>query len=449
MKRPLILGLIALFAALSSATAGEVYVPFASNQSVNGTLYRTKVWVTNPTVTSRSFTTTFIEQGANGTTQAGSPTSLSLPAGGTILLGTVAPDGKTGVLEVNGAPQLVVEARVEAITGASAIVASADVPVVSTANVMAAGATANLLGLERTARGTTTDFALVNLSREAAQCTVKAYRANNSQIAQTAILALAPLSLRAIPEAFAILGVSSISDARFAVSCDKQFFTLARVYRQGGPDLVFVTPSPTLTGDLVPGSTTGGGSGGSGGGTPGPSPGSVVFRSPGTFLNATQALSEADFEMPLPAGSSYKRAVIDFDLFADRFPPGLFTSLMALRRNDRTLFYGLLVRGDRQKTILDMGKTDDVVTGSNGGPWSERTNYHVSVVYDTQAGTLVFRLSRGGAVVETLSGRINHFDLRPNDRTIVLNFGQTGIADGAYFPPLGWQFSNLVATFEP
>jgi hypothetical protein len=30
-----------------------------------------------------------------------------------------------------------------------------------------------------------------------------------------------------------------------------------------------------------------------------------------------------------------------------------------------------------------------------------------------------------------------------------VDFGQKGVADGAYFPPVGWQFSNLKVVFEP
>jgi hypothetical protein len=30
-----------------------------------------------------------------------------------------------------------------------------------------------------------------------------------------------------------------------------------------------------------------------------------------------------------------------------------------------------------------------------------------------------------------------------------VDFGMAGVADGAYFPPIGWKYSNLKVTFEP
>jgi hypothetical protein len=109
----------------------------------------------------------------------------------------------------------------------------------------------------------------------------------------------------------------------------------------------------------------------------------------------------------------------------------------------------MIVRNDRNKTILDMGVDDDVVQGSNNGPWREKTNYKIKFEYDTESSLLTSTVSRGGAVVERLTGRINHFDLNPKDKVIRVDFGQKGVADGAYFPPLGWQFSNLKVVFEP
>jgi hypothetical protein len=140
-------------------------------------------------------------------------------------------------------------------------------------------------------------------------------------------------------------------------SCDQQFFPYALIYKPGASETAFVTPSQTLDGDLVTGAGGGGGQGGT-----------VVFQQAGTYLAARQGASYKSFTLPLVDGVRYKKATVDFDMFIDRFPKGLFAGVMSLRRNDRTLFYGLIIRGDRQKTVLDMGIKDDVVTGGNGGP---------------------------------------------------------------------------------
>lgn len=438
MRKPL-LGLFAfaLLASVAPSFAGEVYVPYTSNRALQGTTYRTKVWVTNTGGVARKFSTRFIEQGADGTTVTPQPgNELSVPAGGTLLLTNLAPQDKVGMLEISGAPQLVVNARLDALNAQGAVVSSTNMPVISTANVIKANATAQLQGLERTSRGTLTDFGLVNVSTQAAQCTVKAFRANSTQIAQTVALSVPPLAVFHFSEALVTLGEPAVADARIEVTCDKQFFPYAVVFKVGGPEASFVTSSGTLDGDLV-----------AGGGT-NPA-GTVVYEVAGVYLDAKNGNSFKQFDLPVVEGVRYKKATVEFDLFVGRFPSGIFAGVHGFRRNDKTLYYGLIVRGGRQKTILDMGVDDDIVTGNNGGPWLEQKQYRVAFEYDTVSGNLIFRLSRNGSVVETLTGRINHFDLSKNGRVMRVDFGQNGVADGAYFPPVGWKYSNLKVTLEP
>ncbi len=435
MRKPL-LGLFALLASVAPAFAGEVYVPYASNQTIQGTTYRTKVWVTNVGSVARKFSTRFIEQGIDGTKVPAQPgNDLSVPAGGTLLLNNLAPQTKVGLLEISGAPQLVVNARLDALNAQGQVVSSTNMPVISTANVMKPNATAQLQGLERTSRGTLTDFGLVNVGEQAAQCTIKAFRANSTQIAQTVTLSVPPLAVFHFSEALVTLGEPAVADARIETTCDKQFFTYAVVFKVGGPEASFVTPSGSLEGDLIAGG--------------GNAAGSVVYQVPGVYLNAKNGDSFKQFDLPVVEGVRYKKATVEFDLFVGKFPNGIFAGVHGFRRTDKTLYYGLIVRGGRQKTILDMGVDDDIVTGSNGGPWLEQKQYHVVFDYDTVTQQLTFRLSRNGSVVETLTGRLNHLDLSKNGRVMRVDFGQNGVADGAYFPPIGWTYSNLKVTLEP
>lgn len=432
-RKSALIGLYALLAGVVPAFAGEVYVPFASNRSINGTTYQTKVWVSNTGTAARRFKVRYINESVDGTQGADTGTELSVPAGGTLLLGSIAPTGSLGMLEITGPPQLVINARIDAIGGNGSILSSANVPVVASGNVIKQNSTAHIQGIELTGRGTMSDLGLLNLSNAAAQCTVKAYRSNASQIAQTAVLALQPLSVLHFENALATLGETAVSDARFEVTCDKQFFPYAVVFEPGGPETSFVTPSYALDSDLVSGIGNAG---------------SVVFEAPGLYFHARPGDSLKQFDIPLVEGIQYKKATVEFDLFVDRFPNGIFAGVTSLRRTDRTLYYGLIVRGGRKKAILDMGVDDDTVQGSSG-PWRERSNYHLIFEYDTVSRTLTFKTFRGGDLVETLSSRINHFDLALNEKKVRVDFGMSGIADGAYFPPIGWQYSNLKVTFEP
>jgi hypothetical protein len=433
-RKSALIGLIALAASVAPALAGEVYVPFASNRSIDGTTYQTKVWVTNTGTAARQFEVRFISQNVDGTQGADATTKLNVPGGGTLLLGSVAPNGSLGVVEISGAPQIVVNARLDAIGSNGAILSSTNVPAIGAGNVIKKGSTAHLQGLELTNRGTLSDFGLMNLSNAAAQCTIKAWRSNGAQISQTSVVTLQPLSTRHFENVLNILGEQSVSDTRVEVSCDQQFFPYAVVFKPGGPETSFVTSSFALDTDLVSGV--------------GNTAGTVVFEVPGTYLHAKPGDSFKQFDIPLVEGVRYKKATVEFDVYVDKFPNGIFAGVTALRRTDRTLFYGLVVRGARSKAILDMGVDDDVVQG-NSGPWKARSNYHLVFEYDIPTSTLTFKTFRGGSLVETLRGRINHFDLSKNGKLVRVDFGQTGVADGAYFPPIGWKYSNLKVTFEP
>src|SRR3954452_11885251 len=98
MKRTLALGLflsgLLSLGALSPLSAGEVFVPYASNRTIGGTTYRTKIWVTNTGVAVRRFTTLFVEGGRDGN-QLADPdpaTAISVAGGTTAVLTRTAPD---------------------------------------------------------------------------------------------------------------------------------------------------------------------------------------------------------------------------------------------------------------------------------------------------------------------------------------------------------------------
>jgi hypothetical protein len=434
MKKTVLFGLSALFASLAPAFAGEVYVPFATSKPLGGAIYQTRVWVSNTGTADRRADVRFIDENTDGSN--GTPSSVNVPGGRTVLLTNVAPGGKNGMLEISGAPQLVVTSRLDVVTATGGNLASVGVPVVAVSNVIGAKKVAQLQGLERTARGTVTDYGLLNLNRSSTQCTIKAFRADNTQISQTVVLTLQPLSVRHYDEALLSLGQTLISDVRIETSCDKQFYPYALVYKPGASETAFIGPSETLDGDLV-----------GGGGNPPPG-GAVVFTQPGVFLAARQGASYKAFALPVVNGVQYRKATIEFDLAVGKYPPGLFSGITSFRRNDKTLYFGMIIRGDREKTLLDMGITDDILQGPNGGPWKENTAFHVSYEYDTTARRLTFKCYRNGALQQTLSAQTNHNDLSLNGHVMTVDFGMTGIADGAYFPPIGWTYSNLKVTIE-
>ena len=169
---------------------------------------------------------------------------------------------------------------------------------------------------------------------------------------------------------------------------------------------------------------------------------------PGVFLNARKGDSYRAFDLPLAEGVRYKRVTVDFDLYLHKWVTPLFHGVTALRRNDRTLYAGLILRGDRAKTILDLGK-DELERDKKSGPWRPRSNYHIRITTDAEARLVTLQVFQGGRLVHTLAGRMTTPDLSiSGGRTMRVDFGGTKVADGAYFPPYGWKYSNLAVKAE-
>src|SRR6185436_8929130 len=103
------------------------------------------------------------------------------------------------------------------------------------------------------------------------------------------------------------------------------------------------------------------------------------------------------------AGVRYRRVTVDFDLYLNKWQTPLFHALTSLRRNDKTMYYGLIVRGDRAKTILDLSH-EQMARGD--GPWKQGTQYHIRIITDAGARTVTLRLFKAGALVHTVTGRM-------------------------------------------
>jgi hypothetical protein len=245
------------------------------------------------------------------------------------------------------------------------------------------------------------------------------------------------------------LGQASAADERIVASCDQPFYAFATVYAPGGAAFTVIGPSTDLSGTVgpaLPGQTSGGGGSGS-------TAGDVTFSVPGTFLNATQSDSEQLYNLPAPAGVAYMRATIDFDLHIGTFPTGLFTGVMAFRRpsSQRALrepFCAIQIVNRNSKTLLDLGIEN--VFERTVGPWKSNSSYHLQLVYDLTIRQCSLNVSQGGGpVIYTIAGPAQWFDMSANTNPLEVDFGQTGIGDGAYYPPVSWSYSNLNVLLEP
>ncbi len=241
-----------VLAALTAAplAAGEILIPVAAGTAPDGTAYATRLWVTNSGGVSRRLTYTFIAPGADGTRiKAGG--TLAVPPGDTVLAKNLAPAGKSGMLLISGAPQLLITPRLEAVGPNGALRGATAGPVVSGLQVAPGGGTLHLHGLSHRQGGLITDLSVINASRQTAQCTVDAYRDNGSPIGTTLRFTLPPLSSRVTERALTTFGTSGIDEARFAISCTQAFYAWARVAKPGSAELNVVTPPQALGQDVA------------------------------------------------------------------------------------------------------------------------------------------------------------------------------------------------------
>ncbi|HEX5759009.1 MAG TPA: hypothetical protein VF121_07415 [Thermoanaerobaculia bacterium] len=467
---PLLLALLAPLPAL----AGTVYVPGATHLVVGKVTYRTGVWVSNPSDVPRRFTTAFIASDTNGTRRPLTGAAI-VPAKGSLLLTNVAPLGGYGMLEINGAPQLVMRARLDAIGAGGKVLSSTPVPVVTSENWVPAGRTAHLQGLGGAPAGRVASVGLLNLAWKQGTCTVEAYRPSGARLGRAATVAVAALSHRQLQRTLAALGATGVPDARIEATCDRPFYLYATQLSADGSQAVFVGPSGRLLDMAQPGRPDdGSGRPGKAPEPPGPPPGETppsntpgnppgtppaippaapgaqpagtVIWAPGVFLDVRKVDSYKAYELPLDLDVKYKKLIVDFDLDLGRWQSIWYHGITSLKRNDKTLYYGILVKGAPTKTILDLGRERQ--TKESFG-WRENSRYHVRTIYDVPARKVVAQFSQNGQVVHQIGGKMTNADLRAfGNYRVRIDFGLPGVAHSAYFPAYGSQYSNLEVRLE-
>jgi hypothetical protein len=493
-------------AAATPGVAGQVFIPVAGHHAPGSRIaYRTEVWVTNAGQAEAQAVARFVEQGADGTAPHAGEVGFTIPAGATVLLAKIAPNGAGGMLEVSTAAALEVRARLDALPASDAVDgiemiadpdaidsrasdrqrqpwSSAAIQAVSAAGALAAGEVAHLQGLGRQPGGEVTDLGLVNLSELATHCQMSAFASDGSRLGAPATVSLPPLGTRQLEDAFGSLGEQRLSGGRFEVTCDQQFYASAVVFAAGGSVVEAVAPSQGLADQPATGSaaapsaaaaapvaapdaagtvgTAGAGldpaAAAAGAAVPERSTsasGVVTLVVPGTFLKATALNSFISYDLAAQPGIAYHRATVDLDLTISDFNHVLlFTGVTSFRRpnknrKDRVLYYAMQLVNRNQKTILDLGVQDRLTRTQ--GPWQAGHTYHLTFTYDLRGRQVKLDLFENGQHIYQIAGPTLHSDLSANANPLTVDFGQTGIGDGAYGPPLGWTYANLNVTLQP
>jgi hypothetical protein len=461
MKKPVLLGLAVCFAVLSPALAGTIYVPLASEQKVGTVEYRTEVSVANPGGVDRRFTARFVPTGTDGTRSGLDVDHQTVAAGATVVLTHVAPRGGHGMLEIGGAPQLVVTARVLALGAGGRVLSSSPLTVVDADDPFARRNTAHLQGLSHGTPGAFSYFGLLNLTSSPLRCSVDAFRSNGGRIGRTAQIDLPPLSHNALVNPLQPLGSALFTEARAEVTCNGAFYPYALLLTSDGSETAFVPPSAGLAAGINVGRGENPPAPPPSNPPPAPPPanppapppsepgpaGGQILSAPGNFLQVRQNNPFRAFDLPLRPGTRYKRLTVEYDLQLGRWQSEWFHGIMSLRRTDRTLYAGVLVKGKDSKTILDLGHEQQVKAV---GPWRPNGIYHVRLDLDVAARRVTLRLFQNGKVVHALGGRMTSNDLRAfGSHKVKVDFSLPQAAHSAYYPTFGSTYSNLKVTAEP
>jgi hypothetical protein len=441
-----------LFGPVASAIAGSVYVPLATDHTIEGVRYRTQVWATNTDTTLRQFTTYFIPSDTDGTDRPENWGASTAVAPGTMmLLGTVAGSGETGMLEISGAPHVVVTARmVPTLDGVTGL--GAAMPVVGSQNLFAADATAHLQGWIRSG-DLRSDLGVVNLGAAAASCAVDVFRSDGTQIQSTAVVSVPPLGHRQFDDALAILGEQAIAAVRSETTCDQPFYVYLRSYDRTTGDLHFTLPSVKLADSTLnaPGVEP----------PPPPPPvqcgaGSHCFEYLTTPYIPTNAAQNHKFFIDVPSGS-YDLLKMQMDVFHGGWqnpPDGLHNIFWFVKDRNFNMYGYVNLRGPGRNEIMlrhGLGTTASqkakILRPFNAVPGE---TYHFDYTFDTLADRITLVVSHRGEEVMTITDRpnVNRIHIEPGERLAIALSFIAGLNPNEP-PTFGWRYSNLRVQLGP
>lgn len=300
-------------------------------------------------------------------------------------------------------------------------------PIISESNWYNVGETAFLENLERTPRGVS-NVEIMNFGDVPANCQVVLKRPRGTEIGTPLTVVVPALSSRVAADVLkGRIAVASATSVKSEVRCDQPFYAYGTFVDADplGYRLIYPLDLPTT-----------------------PYTETVTYNRPGNFFTPVAGNSELVIDLPLVRDRSYRRAEIEFDLTIGKFSP-VFNAIMGFfhpggPRFGKTLYYAFNVRGLRGRTLIDLGTPAIESAPKRNTAWKEGEAYHVRIVYDAEMAITTFTVRKkgGGLVVYAQSGAFN-LDLADRGNPVRLSFGLRSVADNAYFPPIGWRYSNL------
>ncbi len=303
-------------------------------------------------------------------------------------------------------------------------------PLLTADDFFPANSTVYVLNLVK-ASDAASNLQIFNPGSLAATCTASVLRPKGSVIEERTGITVPAVGVTLVSDILRKILTVPSSGINVAVSCDSPFYALGAYPATNRTEIRVEYPVTKIPANLT----------------------SVTMASrPGLFLNATSE-GHADIQFPLPfdPAVAYHTTTIDFDA-AVAAPENfiVFWNIAGLfrkggRRFDKTLFFGSFYNYGKAKYVVDVGTPFIETTLKYVFPLSPGHRYHFSITLDNdqQSNHYVITDANGNTAMDLLVGLYNPLASDENGDLPTLEIGLNGIADNAYFPPVGWRFSNL------
>lgn len=303
-------------------------------------------------------------------------------------------------------------------------------PIVNSDNWFETHETAYLQNMARNARGHA-NIEIMNFGSLTATCSIQLRRPLGSAFGPPTTLSFPPVSHNIVDDPFENL-VTGGGGLRAEVECNQPFYAYG-TFVGVNKNVPFRMLYP-LSGPPEPATET-----------------LSVVRN-GVFFTPRSGASDYDLELPLVEDRAYRKVTINFDVFVKQFTP-IFTGLVGMLhtggpRFNKTLYFGTFVRGNRAKTLVDLGTPVLEAALRVNSPWKQNTSHHVTLVFDAESATTQMKVTQGTKTVMDVTGGAYNLDIADRGAPVRVAFGLKGVADNAYFPPIGWRFSNLNIKIE-
>ena len=298
-------------------------------------------------------------------------------------------------------------------------------------NWFVAGRTAYVQNLARNTTGAA-NLEIANFGPVAASCQYRLRRPLGSFIGAARSVTVKPASHIVVVDPLSVAAETrTAAGIRADVKCDQPFYAYGTFSSTSAKSFRMLYPFD---------------------GPPTPYTEVVNLNLNGAFFRPTDGSSEMIVPLPLVPDRGYRKATIDFDMNLNEFSP-VFSGVVGMfhtggPRFNKTLYFGSFIRGNRNRTMIDQGSPVVEPALKFGSTWQQGSNYHFTIVYDAENAMIRYLVMQGTRTVFDVTGGAYTLDLADRGQPVKLSFGLSGIADQAYYPPVGWKFSNLKVKVE-